>query len=123
MSKKQKPTHKPKETRPQIDPEIAARTMENFCHWLGGINMRLGWIRAAIEAMADQMTQLDGSKETWAVASPLYVYADFLQIELLRLEYAASEFMGTDKAEEAWQRFADKYQKPREKEADGAPEP
>ena len=121
MSKKHKPTHKPKEQRTQIDPETVVRTMENFCHWLGDIHMRLSWIRTAIEAMADQMTELDGSKETWAVAAPLYVYERFLQVELLRLEYAMFEFGGTDKAEEAWQRFANKYKKPREGDC-GAPE-
>ncbi len=122
MRKKHNPTHERNEQRPQIDPETAVRTMENFCHWLGDIHMRLCWVRTAIEAMADQMTDLDASKETWAVAAPLYVYERFLQVELLRLEYAMSEFRGTDKDEEAWQRFAKKYKKPREEDC-GAPEP
>ena len=122
MSKKQKPTHEPKEQRTQIDPETAVSTMKNFCHWLGDIHMRLSWIRTALETMADQMTGLDSTHETWAVAAPLYVYERFLQVELLRLEYAMSEFNGTDKDEEAWQRFAKKYEKHREEDC-GAPEP
>ncbi len=120
MSKKQKPT--PKEQRPQIDRETVVRTMESFCHWLGDIHLRLSWIRTALEAMADQMTGLDSTHETWAVAAPLYVYERFLQVELLRLEYAMSEFNGTDKDDEAWQRFAKKYEKHREEDC-GAPEP
>ena len=122
MSKKQKPTPKLKEQRTQIDPETAVNTMKNFCHWLGDIHMRLCWIRTAIKAMADQMTDLDASKETWAVAAPLYVYDRFLEVELLRLEYAMSEFSGSDKDGEAWQRFAKKYEKHREEDC-GAPEP
>ena len=125
MSKKQKPTPKPKKQRPQIDLAAVFQTMENFGHWLGGIDMRTHYVCNALRGMANRMTYNDGSEETWEVASCLYVYAAYLETELLRLEYAAHEFPGRETEQmKVWKKFAEKYKKRLEhEEADVAPEP
>ncbi len=114
MSKKQKPTHKAKEQRPQIDRETAVRTIENFCSCLRSIHVRLCGICNAINAMANEVTKLDGG---------LFAYKNFLKDELLNLERTISEFDEIYRDEEAWQRFAKKYEKHSEEKASGEPEP
>ncbi len=128
MSKKQKPTHEPKEQRPQVDIAAVFQTMENFCHWLGGIDMRTHYVCNTLRGMADRMTYDDADKETWEGASCLYICAAYLETELLRLEYAAHEFPGLAKNEteqmKLWEQFTEKYKKRlTQEEPDVAPEP
>ena len=108
------PTINRKEQRPQIDRETAVRTIENFCSCLRSVHVRLCGICNAINTMANEVTKLDGG---------LFAYKNFLKDELLNLERTISVFDETYKDAEAWQRFAKKYEKHREEEASGAPEP
>ena len=85
MSKKQKPTPKPKEQRPQIDREIAVRTIQNFCHSLRNTHEHMSGIYNAINTMANEITKLDGG---------LFTYKNFLKDELVSLENIISELEG-----------------------------
>ena len=125
MSKKQKPAHEPKGQRPQVDIAAVFQTMENFGHWLGGINMRTHYVCNILRGMANRMTYNDADKETWEVASLLYICASYLETEMLRLEYASHEFPGRDGTQmKVWEKFAEKYKKRLEhEEPEVAPEP
>ena len=115
MSKKQKPTPKPKEERmPSVDLRTLSRVLNNYASRLVGVSFRMGLVEQALHGLHHNLapdSTLIGDIDEIGVVAALEIISSYAKRESILLSNMQDELKGffSNNPQELWKKLLETY--------------
>ena len=113
MSKKQKPTHKPKEQRtPSVDLQTVRQVLDNYASRLVGVSFRMGLVEEALHGLHHNLapdSTLMSSMDEMGVVAVLEIISSYAKRESVLLSNMQDALKGCGPDDEWWKKFLETY--------------